>query len=46
MRLSCESGTVEATPKFQNTIQIDQIAQLSHQGGVDFNGSSNNPGYN
>jgi hypothetical protein len=46
MRLSCESRTVEATPKFQNTNQIDQIAQSSHQGGVDFNGYSNNPGSN
>jgi hypothetical protein len=44
MQLSCESGTVEATPKFQNTNQIDQIAQSSHQGGADFNGYSNNPG--
>ncbi len=30
MRLSSESGTVEAIPKLQNTNQIDQIAQLSH----------------
>jgi hypothetical protein len=37
---------VEATPKFQNTNQIDQIAQSSHQGGADFNGYSNNPGGN
>ncbi len=46
MRLSCESGTVEATPKFQNTNQIDHIAQSSHQGWADFNGYSNNPGGN
>ena len=44
MQLSCESGTVEATPKLQNTNQIDQIAHSSHQGGADFNGYSNNPG--
>ena len=44
MQLSCESGTVEATPKLQNTNQIDQIAYSSHQGGADFNGYSNNPG--
>jgi hypothetical protein len=46
MRLSFESGTVEATPKFQNTNKIDQIAQSSHQGGANFNGNSNNMGDN
>jgi hypothetical protein len=37
---------VEATLKFQNTNQINQIAQSSHQGGTDFKGCSNNPGGN